>query len=253
VPVLLCDLDDTLFDHDRATRDSLAELRRAHQVLGCWSLDELDARHRALLEALHIEVLAGRLLVDEARRERFSRLLDQAGAQDGALADELASAYRTTYASNWHPVAGALDLLRAVRAEGHAVVIVTNNGLAEQQLKLERCGIGACVDAMVTSEEAGVCKPDQGIFEYALARVSAPASAAVMLGDAWAADIEGARAAGVTPVWFNPHGRQSPDPSVAELASLAPVDAALAVLREAGLAERRERPGGGDESGLRAD
>lgn len=236
MPVLLCDLDDTLFDHDRATRDSLADLRRSHQVLTCWSLDELDARHRVLLETLHLEVLAGRLLVDEARRERFSRLLAQAGvADDAAAAEQMACAYRTTYASNWHPVSGALELLRAVRSEGHAVVIVTNNGVAEQQLKLERCGIGACVDVMVTSEEAGISKPDPGIFEFALARVGAAATDAVMLGDAWAADVEGARAAGVTPVWFNPTGRQSPDPAVAELASLAPAAAALAVLRQAGL------------------
>jgi HAD superfamily hydrolase (TIGR01549 family) len=192
-----------------------------------------------LLETLHVDVLAGRLLIDEARRERFSRLLAQAGVvDDAAAADEMACAYRATYAANWHPVPGALELLRAVRAEGHSVVIVTNNGVAEQQLKLERCGIGVCVDLLVTSEEAGVSKPDRAIFEYALTRVGAIASEAVMLGDAWAADIEGARAAGITPVWFNPTGRQSPDSSIAELASFTPAAAALEVLRRAGLRNR---------------
>jgi putative hydrolase of the HAD superfamily len=238
VPVLLCDLDDTLFDHDRATRDSLADLRRSHQVLTCWSLDELDARHRVLLETLHVDVLAGRLLIDDARRERFSRLLVQAGIEDAAAAEEMACRYRTTYAANWHPVPGALELLRAVRAEGHSIVIVTNNNAAEQQLKLERCDIGDCIDLMVTSEEVGICKPDRRIFEYALTGVRAAASDAVMLGDAWATDVEGALAAGVTPVWFNRTGRRSPDPAVAELASLAPVADALAVLRRAGLQRR---------------
>lgn len=236
MPVLLCDLDDTLFDHDRATRDSLADLRRSHQVLTCWSLDELDARHRVLLETLHVDVLAGRLAIDDARRERFSRLLAQAGVvDDAAAAEEMACKYRTTYAANWHPVPGALELLRAVRAEGHSVVVITNNNAAEQQLKLERCDIGGCIDLMVTSEEVGICKPDRRIFEYALTRVGAAASDAVMLGDAWATDVEGALAAGITPVWFNRTGRQSPDPAVAELASLAPVADALAVLRRAGL------------------
>lgn len=232
--VLLCDLDDTLFDHDRATRESLANLQRAHQVLNCWTLEELDARHRVLLETLHLDVLAGRRLVDDARRERFARLLLQAGIDDSDAATEVAAAYRSAYASNWHPVPGAIEFLNAVRAGGHKVVILTNNNVAEQQLKLDVCGFNACIDLMVTSEEAGVSKPSPAIFEFALSRAGAAAADAVMLGDAWATDIEGARAAGVTPVWFNPLGRPSPDATVVELASLTPAEHAIAVVRRAG-------------------
>lgn len=235
MPVLLCDLDDTLFDHDRATRDALTDLRDRHQVLARWSLDELDARHRVLLETLHREVLAGRLTIDDARRERFGQLLAQAGVADPAAAEEVAAHYRQTYAANWHPVPGAIPFLQAARADGHAVVIVTNNGVMEQQLKLARCGFEAWIDLMVTSEETGVSKPHAGIFQHALARVGATPVEAVMLGDAWTADIEGARAAGIAPVWFNRAGTPSPDPSVPELASLAPAAEALAVLRRARL------------------
>lgn len=235
MPVLLCDLDDTLFDHDRATRDALADLYARHAVLTRWSLDELDARHRVWLETLHVQVLTGRMTVDEARRERFEGLLADAGIQDKAIAHALASEYRESYASRWHPVPGARELLHAVRAGHHAIVIITNNGVAEQLLKLERCGFDGLIDAMVTSEEAGVSKPSRGIFDQALARVSARASEAVMLGDAWVADVEGARGAGVIPVWLNRTGRPSPDATVAELTSLEPVGDALAVLRRAGL------------------
>jgi len=235
VPVLLCDLDDTLFDHERATREALGNLRRDHHILSHWTLDELDARHRVLLETLHVQVLSGGLTVDQARQERFGRLLAQADAGGPAEAELLAGAYRDAYASNWQPVPGAIDLLQAVRAAGHPVVIVTNNGLAEQQLKLSRCGFDAWIDAMVTSEEAGVSKPGRGIFEQALARAGASPAEAVMLGDAWTADVQGARAAGISAVWFNRAGRPSPDPAVPELASLAPAEEALGVLRRAGL------------------
>jgi HAD superfamily hydrolase (TIGR01509 family) len=238
VPVLLCDLDDTLFDHDRATREALAVLQNRHQVLTRWSLDELDARHRVWLETMHLEVLAGRLTVDEARLERFARVLGDAGLRDEGVAGTLARDYRDTYAGRWHPVAGAIELLQAVRAAGHTIVIITNNGVAEQELKLERCGLGACIDAMLTSEEAGCCKPDRAIFEQALARAGGRASDAVMLGDAWVADVEGARGAGIAPVWLNRTGRPSPDPTVAELSSLLPVNDAMAVLRRSGLGRR---------------
>lgn len=231
--VLLCDLDDTLFDHDRATRDALADLRLNCQVFAHWSLDELDVRHRHLLETLHVEVLAGRASIEDARRERFGRLLAQAGVQDPVTASTLAATYREAYAANWQPVPGALSLLKSIREDGHMVVVVTNNGVAEQQLKLARCGIGAWIELMVTSEEVGFIKPAPEIFEHALACVGASRSDAVMLGDAWVADVEGARAAGITPVWFNRFGRPSPDPAVAELASLMPCAEALAVLRRA--------------------
>jgi len=238
VTVLLCDLDDTLFDHDRATREALGHLRQDCNVFSQWTLDELDARHRELLETLHVQVLAGRLTIDEARRERFGRLLAQADAADDAQADALASAYREAYATKWNAVPGAIELLQAVRAAGHPIVIVTNNGVAEQRLKLSRCGLEAWIDDMVTSEEAGVSKPERAIFEQALARAGATPAEAVMLGDAWGADIEGARAAGVAAVWLNRTGRPSPDPAVPELASLVPLDDALAVLRQAGLQAR---------------
>lgn len=238
MPVLLCDLDDTLFDHNQATRDALENLRRDYQVLARWSLDELDARHRVLLEELHVDVLAGRVSVDDARAERFSRLLAQAGIRESAVAQVMAADYRQAYASNWQPVPGALPLLQALRAEGHSVVIVTNNNVAEQQLKLAHCGFEAWIDTMVTSEEVGVSKPAREIFEHALDRVGSSPADAVMLGDAWAADVEGARAAGIAPVWFNRTGRPSPDATVAELTSLAPAADALAVLRRAGLGRR---------------
>jgi putative hydrolase of the HAD superfamily len=248
VTVLLCDLDDTLFDHDRATRDALGHLRQHHGVLTEWTLEELDARHRDLLETLHVDVLAGRLTIDEARRARFGRLLAQADTGDPALAASVAAAYREAYAAQWHTVPGAIDLLQAVRQAGHAIVIVTNNGVAEQRLKLSRCGLAPWIDDMVTSEEAGVSKPARGIFDQALARTGASPSEAVMLGDAWLADVEGARAAGIAAVWFNRAGRPRPDPAVPELSSLLPVEAAMAVLGRAGLtgdrrASARYRPG----------
>ena len=44
-----------------------------------------------------------------------------------------------------------------------------------------------------------------------------------MIGDAWGTDIEGARAAGIRPVWFNRFGAASPDPGVTEIHSLVPL------------------------------
>jgi HAD superfamily hydrolase (TIGR01509 family) len=225
---VLFDLDDTLFDHRGCTRAALGALQARHAPFRGWTFDAFDAAHRALLEALHLEVLAGRLTVDEARLLRFRRLFEQAGepAPD-ALARETAAEYREVYVANWQPVAGARELLAALHARV-ATGIVTNNVAAEQYQKIEACGFGKYVDAIVISEEAGVAKPDPRIFHLALARLGRTPQAAVMVGDAWSTDIAGAQAAGVRPIWFNRFGAASPDSTVQEIDSLAPADAVAA-------------------------
>ncbi len=216
MPVLLCDLDDTLFDHQHATRSALAHLQASDARLQAWPLEDLRARHHILLEQYHQEVLAGRFSIDEAREQRFQTLVG------GGDATGLAKAYREAYTTDWQEVSGAAALLTAMRARGWAIVIVTNNIVSEQRIKLDRLGLARLVDHLVTSEEVGVPKPQAGIFEHALARVSATAADAVMLGDAWPADVEGARAMGIRPVWLNRYGAISPDASVTELRALTP-------------------------------
>jgi FMN phosphatase YigB (HAD superfamily) len=153
VRVVLTDLDDTLFDHRRATRTALTYLRACDQALARWEIDELDRRHGHLLEAGHIEVLAGRLSIDAARVNRFWLLLiDAAADRPAERAAEVARTYRVAYERAWHPVSGAVELVKAIKGAGPLVVVVTNNVAAEQRQKLDRCGLTPHVDALITSE-----------------------------------------------------------------------------------------------------
>jgi len=227
---VLFDLDDTLFDHWSCTREALSALRERYAACGVMPLEAFEAKHGQLLEELHLEVLAGRLTVDHARIQRFRRLFEYAGetgADDTARA--AASAYREAYVAHWRPVAGALALLAAVR-ERAAIGVVTNNIASEQHQKLDACGFRPYLDAVVISEEAGVAKPDPRIFKIAIERLGRPPAETVMIGDAWATDVAGARSAGLRAIWFNRFGAESPDPSVSEIGSLAPAASVLAAI-----------------------
>ena len=215
VRAVLCDLDDTLFDHTHASRCAVTALHGSVPEFGCWSIDELASRHRDCLEVMHQEVLAGRLSISAARIERFRRLLVEARMADAdRVAPELARTYRSAYETGWQAVPGAAPLLAALKARGVRTAIVTNNVTEEQRLKLQFCRLADLVDELVTSEEVGVQKPDPRIFQVALERLGARADEAVMVGDAWATDIEGARAAGVRPIWLNRLGAVRIDPGV---------------------------------------
>jgi putative hydrolase of the HAD superfamily len=229
--VVLSDLDDTLFDHAHATRTAQRVVAAATPALASWRLEELERRHREVLDELHLEVLAGRLTVDDARIERFRRLIEEGGARATTdLTRQIARDYRQAYEVAWQVVPGAIDLLAHLRRAGVLIVIVTNNIVLEQRQKLARVGLDQYIDVLVTSEEVGITKPSPGIFTEALARVGARADEAVMVGDAWSTDIEGARAVGVRAVWLNRFAEAARDPSVAMLRSLEPVEKAVRVI-----------------------
>ncbi|HXT69944.1 MAG TPA: HAD-IA family hydrolase [Vicinamibacterales bacterium] len=229
---VLFDLDDTLFDHNHATECATAVLRGEDATFSVWSLAELRRRHSDVLESIHREVVAGRISIDDARRERFRRLLADAGADETgqSRAWDLAMRYRAAYQSNWRAVAGAVELLTVLRARDLSIAIVTNNLTAEQQQKMKGCALEAHVDALITSEAVGIAKPATGIYQAALDALGLQAEETVMVGDAWDTDIAGALAAGIRPIWFNWRRLPARDVKVAEISSLTPVDSALAAL-----------------------
>jgi putative hydrolase of the HAD superfamily len=235
---VLFDLDDTLFDHRTSARAALTEVHRRHAPVVAFAAFEAEHTHH--LEDLHLEVLAGRLSIDDARRERFRRVFAAVGVGvDEVAVDRIASAYRAGYVSARRVVDGAAALLAAVKPRAR-VAIVSNNLLDEQREKLHFCGLTPLVDELVVSEEVGISKPDRGIFDEALRRLGVSAADAVMFGDSWAADVVGAARAGIRAVWFNPRRKPRPaDPAaVEEVFSLAPADELAAVLLGRGPAER---------------
>jgi putative hydrolase of the HAD superfamily len=227
---VLFDLDDTLFDHRNSARAALSDVHRAHARDVDFALFEQHHAHH--LEVLHEEVLAGRLSIDDARRERFRRIFREIDVTlDEPAVAEIAAAYRRGYLASRRVLDGAVDVVQAIRPHAR-IAVVTNNLAEEQRDKLAFCGLTPLVDALIVSEEAGTSKPDPAIFALALDRLGATRDASVMFGDSWAADIVGATRAGIRAVWFNPTGRSKPDdpPGIEEVLSLTPVEPVVSLL-----------------------
>ena len=237
VKTVLFDLDDTLFDHSHCAGAALAGVRRLHPSFAALDEAEFTRRHAEILEVLHLDVLAGKIDLDAARVERFRRLYASAGHDaDPDLATRTALTYREGYIASRREVGGASALLRAIRQHAR-VVVVSNNLLFEQQEKLRDCGLDRYVDVLVVSEEVGVSKPHAKIFEVALSRAGSLPDEAVMIGDSWANDIEGARRLGIRAIWFTRTDASSPDPSVEVMRSLEPTAAAMGKILGAGRAD----------------
>jgi len=219
----LFDLDDTLVDHLHASRVAVAGVRDTFAALRARDLEAMVAENDRLVEMLHADVGLGRRTADNARLERYRQLFAFAEA-DATHAPGAAELHRRLYMQARREVPGARALLAALQGSV-TIAVVTNNTVAEQTEKLETFGLAQFVDALVTSEEVGAAKPDGAIFARALERCGCAPDAAVMVGDSWRNDVEGAQRAGIRPLWFNRRAMPVPDPAVDAVMSLEPTQA----------------------------
>ncbi|MDT0453772.1 HAD family hydrolase [Streptomyces hesseae] len=114
-------------------------------------------------------------------------------------------------------VCEALDRLAG---EGWRMGLVTNGEAAAQRTKLHRAGLDRFFPSgVVISSEIGLRKPDPALFRLALDDLGARNATAYVVGDDLQADIHGALAARLIPVWVS-HGRQldPEDPQPAHVA-----------------------------------
>jgi putative hydrolase of the HAD superfamily len=98
----------------------------------------------------------------------------------------------------------ALPALAALRERGLRIVCVSNWDY-ELGTVLERIGLAAALDGVVTSAAAGARKPDPAIFAAALAIAGCTAAEALHVGDS-DEDVDGARAAGIDVVRIDREG-----------------------------------------------
>jgi putative hydrolase of the HAD superfamily len=120
----------------------------------------------------------------------------------------------------------ATPALAHLRERGLTLVCVSNWDCSLPEV-LERTGLGAALDAVVTSAAAGARKPDPAIFVSALALVGATAGETLHVGDTAAEDLEGARAAGIRALLLERNGTAGRDQQ-GTIASLDEIDDHLA-------------------------
>jgi putative hydrolase of the HAD superfamily len=231
VRAVLLDLDDTLIVEEAHAR---AQLRATAGVAGVdpdvwealvleiarseWHASEHYPACRdlgiasweglwATFDGAHPLIAPLRGFVGTYRTTTWSRALERAG-KNPELGPELSRIYVEGQRSG-HPLApGAADLVRRAVSIG-PVAVVTNGPPDIQRLKLEQTGLAGNFSAVLISGELGSGKPDPDIFLHALEALGVEAQAAVMVGDSWERDIEGALSVGMRAVWIS-HGREPP-------------------------------------------
>jgi len=117
--------------------------------------------------------------------------------------------------------------LERLRAEYRLFAV--SNGNAD----VARIGLAHYFERSLAARDAGMMKPDPRIFHILLESAGLTPDEVVHVGDDPDADVEGARAAGVLPVWLNRQGSPWPLESAAPEITIATLDPLPSVLLSA--------------------
>jgi putative hydrolase of the HAD superfamily len=117
---------------------------------------------------------------------------------------------------------GLVAAVAELRARGVPVAVVSNSE-GQLQALFDNLGLGGVFDLVIDSHHVGVEKPDPRIFTPVVERFDVAPGRVLHLGDTWATDVVGARAAGLQVGLIDPFGHyegQYPDvPRVGDVAS----------------------------------
>lgn len=104
----------------------------------------------------------------------------------------------------------AIETIEHFRSAGVRTALITNGGASGQRGKVERFALAPYFDCVVIEGEFGVGKPDERVFQHALAAVGCDPSSAWMVGDNLVADIETPHRLGMHTVWVDADARGLP-------------------------------------------
>lgn len=219
---LFFDLDRTLWDFEKSARQAFKEMFEKHKLreLGIEDWQEIHSRYEIHNQELWDLYRLGKIEKSLLMWKRFSDTLKEYGIDDPELARELGNDYVTISPRKVNLYPHTLEILEYLYPD-YQMHIITNGFQEVQNVKLEASGMDQYFKTLITSEKAGVKKPDPAIFEYALEKTGATPGNSLMIGDDYEVDILGAESIGMDQVFFDPEQKSQENGSTYRISSLA--------------------------------
>jgi putative hydrolase of the HAD superfamily len=209
---VIFDVDDTLFDRMKAQREILCLMVREHpEIFG--GIDE-DVAADAFLESDRVtfEEFETSNPIETSRFKRSKTFLNMLGLSED-FADRVTEMYVNAYPLINVPVEGAARVVTELSASFSLGIV--SNGLPDVQYKkLKTLSIKHFFGCIVLSGELGIKKPDPRIFWEAASLLCVEPEQCLYVGDAYEADVLGARNARMKVCWFNPRKLQPPQADI---------------------------------------
>ena len=209
---VIFDVDDTLFDRDRAQREILRTMVREHPEIFREIDEELAAGAFLESDRLTFEEFKTANPIETSRFKRSKTFLNMLGLSE-EHSDMITHIYVNAYPLINVPVEGAVSLVKNLFRQ-FSLGVVSNGFPDVQYKKLETLGIKHFFGCIILSGELGIKKPDPRIFWEAANILGHEPEECLYVGDAYESDVIGANMARMKSCWLNPRGLQPPKTDV---------------------------------------
>ena len=165
----------------------------------------------------------GEITRDALKTSRYRKLFDRYGFNASEF--EAAKTYEVLLGIGHYYIDGAHELLEEMQGK-YDLYIVSNGTTSVQKGRIASSDIENFVKGIFISQEIGVNKPAKEFFDACFAQIEdKDRNASVIIGDSLTSDIQGGINAGITSIWFNPHGKENntgirPDYEIRSLAEI---------------------------------
>jgi putative hydrolase of the HAD superfamily len=205
------DLDHTIWDFDRNAQETLLELYQFYKLkaLGLESAEAFIELYTANNHRLWQQYHIGEITKETLRHERFKKTFLELGIKPEQVPHQFEEDYVRIGPTKTNLFAGAEKVLAYLQQKYQLHII--SNGFKETTLtKMDLSGLNRYFTQVIISEDVGVNKPNQKIFEHALQKAAATKEESIMIGDSLEADIRGAQNFGMKAIFFNPMKVEQP-------------------------------------------
>lgn len=199
------DLDHTLWDFNKNSKETLAELYTELNLSNYLpSFIDFYNKYLEVNDALWDLYRKNMISKEVLRTVRFLNTFKYFNFFNSELAETLGNEYvaRSPHKSNLFE--GCHEVLIQLKLK-YTLHIITNGFEEVQLIKLRSANLTQYFSHIITSEMAGVTKPNPQIFEHALNAAKAKPDESIMIGDNFEVDCVGAEKLGIKAVFFNPH------------------------------------------------
>lgn len=198
---IIFDLDDTLYDATACYKKGMEQIAVFSKEQFAIKREEFNINFAKARDDIKLRL--GNVAASHNRLLYIQRFLELVGVSPVPYAFTMYEVYWNTVMNYMKLYDYVIPLFDWLKEREIRIAILSDLTAHIQYRKIIQLGIDSYINLLVTSEEAGVEKPDKEMFRLIMKKSLLSANELIMIGDSIERDISGARALGIQGIHYD--------------------------------------------------